>query len=328
MMIPRPRLPAGADLQHWRRYHDPLTLERFDQVCQSHTIESCGVRLHLDVYAHPEPSAPVLVFNHGGGGYSRMLVPLALALLDAGCSVVLPDQAGQGLSEGARGRSPAPVLVQNIVDAARWARERWPRNVLILGGGSLGSGLARYAAAAGAPADALFLYNLYEFAPQGDGLALTRMALLARIPGVQRLLALALRLPAMLLPGLPIPYRWLGRFEHMIPESDGRIFALWQADPVPMRTISLSVLSSLMNTSAAAPLEANRLPALVINPVRDRMIDPAVTQRNAWRLGGEKQIVEIACGHWPADSAPVAQIAAMAQEWMQAHAGLTRTPPG
>ena len=327
-MIPQPHLPAGADLQHWRRYHDPAVLARFDQLCQPHTIESCGLRLNLDVYAHPQPSAPVVVFNHGGGGYSRMFVPLALALVDAGCSVVLPDQAGQGLSEGARGAAPVSVLVQNIVDAAHWTRARWPNSTLILGGGSLGSGLACYAAAAGAPADALFLYNLYLFAPQGDGLALTRMALLARIPGMQRLLALALRLPAALLPGLPIPYRWLGRFEHMIPESDARIYPLWQADPVPMRTISLRFLSSMMNTLPAAPLEANRLPALIINPVRDRMIDPAVTQRNAERLGGTKQIVEIACGHWPADSASIAQIAALAQAWMQAHAGLTRTPPG
>lgn len=319
-------LPAGADRDYWRHYHDADTLRRFEALCAPVTLVSGGLRLNLDVYAQPDSSRPVIIFNHGAGGYSRMFIPIALGLYDAGCSVVLPDQAGQGLSEGARGAAPVPVLVQNVVDVARWVRERWPHSPLVLGGGSLGSGLTLYAAVAGAPADALFLYNLYTFSADGDGMALSRMAPLAAVPGLRRVLAALIRLPAALAPGLPIPYRWLGRFEHMLSGSDGRVLTLWQADPYPNRSVTARALCSMMNTPPAAPLEANRLPALIINPVRDRMIDPAVTARNAARLGGPKHIVELGCGHWPADSAIIQQIVAQVREWLSARAGLAAAP--
>lgn len=59
-----------------------------------------------------------------------------------GYTVILPEQRGQGMSEGRRGDYTAADLVQNIVDVSRWARQRYDGRPFMGGGG-----LSYYAAA-------------------------------------------------------------------------------------------------------------------------------------------------------------------------------------
>jgi pimeloyl-ACP methyl ester carboxylesterase len=287
------RLPPQSD--YWRKYFDDATLRRGDQLRREFHIPSTGVQIHLDVYEQPDRSAPAFIFNHGGGGYSRLFLPIALRLYDLGYTVVLPNQRGQGLSEGDRGDFTVPELVQNIVDAVTWARNRCTGR-LYVGGGSIGGGLAFYAAAAGAPVDALVLHNLYDFS--ADGLALSRLAAFGRVPAFASLSRLSMTLFARIIPRFRIPYMWIGMFERMVDERAVGFFELWKADPFPIKYISLRFMHSMMTTAPAAPLEQNQLPALVVNQTRDRMVDPNVTRRNYARLGGQKQYVEIDYGHW------------------------------
>jgi pimeloyl-ACP methyl ester carboxylesterase len=287
----------GAPSDYWRIYHDDSTLQRGDALRQSFRLPSTGVQLNLDVYEQPDRGAPVIIFNHGGGGYSRLFIPIALAMYDLGYTVVLPDQRGQGFSEGDRGDFIVSDFVQNIVDAAHWARDRY-RGPLFLGGGSIGGGLTYYAAAAGAPVDALVLHNLYDFGSAQDGLALSRMAPLARITGFAALAKLSTHILAALFPHFKIPYMWMGIFERMVDERAVGFFEQWRADPYPIKRVSLRFIRSMMNTPPAIPFEQNTIPALVINQTRDRMVDPAVTRRNYERLGGVKQYIEIDYGHW------------------------------
>lgn len=247
-----------------------------------------------------------MIFNHGGGGYSRLFLPIARALHGLGYTVILPDQRGQGLSEGDRGDFTVSQHVTNIVDVAHWARRAY-RGQLFMGGGSLGGGLTYYAAAAGAPVDALILHNLYAFEPGGDGLALSRMAALDRVPGVHALSRWSLSPLARLWPSFKIPYGWLGVFENMVDERAAGFYARWREDPFPIKRVSLRYIHSLMTTSPAIPFERSPFRSLVINQTRDRTVRPAVTRRNFERLGGDKRYVEIDYGHWAMSDAFVAE---------------------
>jgi len=260
------------------------------------TVTSTGVQLHVDLYEQAEPSAPTIIFNHGGGGYSRLFIPLALILHEKGYNVVIPDQRGQGLSSGSRSHFTMGQFVQNIVDVATWVRARYT-GPLFLAGGSIGGALT-YNAAAGAPVDAIICHNLYDFGDPRDTLAVSIFALLADWPVIPFAMANITRFFAAILPGLRIPYRLLGRFDKMVDERVGEFYEQWQRDPYPIKWISLRYMASTFSTPPAIPYEQNTLPVLVINQTRDKMVSPAVTRRNYERLNGPKHYAEIDYGHW------------------------------
>lgn len=316
----------GAGGEYWRRYHDDETLRRGDALRQVVALRSAGVTIHLDVYPQSDPGAPVVVFNHGGAGYCRLFVPLALRFHERGYTVVLPDQRGQGFSGGARGDYTIAACAQNIVDAARWARGRFGGPVL-LAGGSVGGALSYYAAAAGAPAAAIVCLNLFDFGGD-DALHFSRLAPLAELPGGARLVRMLL---ALLRPldWLRLPARWLARFDKLMDDRDAIFQRQWDADPVPPARLSLRQVASNLTTPPAVPFEDNAVPTLVLNQARDRMVDPAITRRNYERLGGPKRYVELDYGHWSNAPAFWDSVAAACDAWFREHSAVSedRTEP-
>jgi pimeloyl-ACP methyl ester carboxylesterase len=285
------------DRSYWKQYFEAETVAQAEALWQEFCISSTGVQIHLDVYEQPDRNAPVFIANHGGGGYSRFFVPLALALHKRGYTIIVPNQRGQGYSEGDRSDFTIGELVQNIVDVCLWARARYTGKVF-MGGASVGGGLTYKAAAAGAPVDAIICHNLYNFGDPHDALAVSRFAPLRHIPGVPGLIGLMMQLGAALWPKIRLPFAWLGAFEYMVDERDTQFYPLWLRDPLPIRGVSFRYMASTFTTPPAIPYEQNQLSVLVINQTRDRMVSPAVTKRNYDKLGGPKQYVEIDYGHW------------------------------
>ncbi|TPV94829.1 MAG: alpha/beta fold hydrolase [Myxococcales bacterium FL481] len=282
--------------EYWHRYYDEETLAFCERFRQSAEIQSTGVRIHLDVYANPNAQAPVVIVNHGGAGYSRMLITGAMLLHQRGYTVVLPDQRGQGLSGGNRGDYTIEESAQNIADACRWAKSKFQNDVFLVGA-SVGGGLAYYAAAAGAPAAAVACLNLFDFGNGIDGFEISRMPWLLRFPRICHIARAALsRLDRV--HRVQIPFHWIGAFDHLMDERDAQFQSYWQSDPIPPRWVSLRLLTSNLNTAPAIAFEDNRIPVLVINQARDKMVAPAVTHRNYERLGAPKRYVEIPFGHW------------------------------
>lgn len=286
-----------APADYWRTYHSDDVLARFDALCDERRITSTGITIHMDIYAQAADDAPVFIFNHGGGGYSRLFVPLALALYEQGYTVICPDQRGQGLSGGNRSDFTMGQFVQNIVDVAVWAQREFSGKIF-LGGGSVGGALTYKAAAAGAPVTAIVCHNLYNFGDPHDTLAVSNFAFLKNLPVVPQLFAATTRLFGTILPFVRIPYRMLGKFDKMVDERVVGFYDQWRQDPYPIKWVSLRYMASTFSTPPAIPFEANTLPILVINQTRDKMVSSATTRKNYERLGGDKHYVEIDYGHW------------------------------
>ena len=286
-----------ADHDYWRVYYNADVLARADALRKEYTISSTGVAIHIDAYEQSDATAPVFIFNHGGGGYSRLFIPLALEMHSRGYTVLVPDQRGQGLSGGNRSDFTMGQFVQNILDVASWADEKYA-GTLFMGGGSLGGALTYKAAVVGTPARAIVCHNLYDFGNPRDTLAVSIFSPLANLPLLPSLFATVTRLSAAVFPTLRIPYKMLGRFDKMVDERNTDFYAKYQRDPYPIKAISLRYMASTFSTPPAIPFEQNTVPVLVINQARDKMVDPALTRRNYERLGGEKAYAEIDYGHW------------------------------
>lgn len=306
------------NLNYWKNYFNADIITRSEALRQELRIPSTGVNIHMDVYEQPNPAAPVLIVNHGGGGYSRIFTEPLLAMYERGYTIIAPNQFGQGYSEGDRGDFTVGQFVQNIVDVTHWARTRYSAALFLLGG-SVGSGLVYNAAAEGAPADAVICHNLYDFGSIHDTIALSRFAALRHIPGFPAAMSATIRLLAAFMPGLRLPFHALAKFSAMVDERDTRFYDIWRSDPLPIKSVSLRYMRSTFTTPPRIPFEANTRPILVINPMRDKMVSPAVTKGNYERLGGPKHYVEIDYGHWATGAAFAQQYAGIVDDYLQQH---------
>jgi pimeloyl-ACP methyl ester carboxylesterase len=300
----------------WHNYYDIETIKRGDSIRQVHTVHSTAVDIHVDVYPRAETDAPLVLFNHGAAGYCRLFVELALGLYDRGYTVILPDQRGQGLSGGPRGDYTIAECVQNILDVADWAGSCWG-GPLFIAGGSVGGALTYYAAAA-ARAEAIACLNLFDFGNGLDGVAISRLAPLACRPALCKGI---LRGTALLKPfrQLRLPFNWFGAFDRLMDERDAAFQALWDADPVPPRRVTVHSLLSSLTTPPAVPFEENTIPVLVINQRLDKMVSPEVTRRNYERLGGPKRYLEVPFGHWSNQPGFWQAIIEAGDEWFRAY---------
>lgn len=298
---------------YWRIYYDEKVVERSAKIREEIEITSAGVNIHIDVYSNPNSNAPVVIFNHGAAGYCRLFVPLALSFYERGYTVVLPDQRGQGLSGGRRGDYTISECVQNILDVAYWAKNRF-RTPLFMAGGSVGGALTYYAAAAGAPANALACLNLFDFGNGIDGISISRLAFFARYTAIVKTLKVGM---AFLKPlhGLRIPFNWMGAFDKLMDERDVEFQSQWDADPVPPRLVSLRSLASNMTTAPTISFEENRVPVLVINQSLDKMVDVNVTKHNYERLSAPKRYLEVPFGHWSSQPEFWETIVRSCDEW-------------
>jgi alpha-beta hydrolase superfamily lysophospholipase len=298
---------------HWRNYYPPELVQRADQVRQSYSIVSTGVPLHIDAYIQPAGKAPVAVLYHGGGSYGRMATGIAMALYDRGYTVVVGDRRGQGLSGGQRGMTTWSQDVQNAVDIARWAKEQFKQPLFLIGG-SLGGPMSYYAAAAGAPAEAIACLNLYDWSPGSPDVAEifgTTAAAAARSAGAL----------VGALGWLRLPWKKLATeaWANILDERDVQGKLMWSQDTLVLSYVTIAFVHALTSTAPAVPFEHNQVPVLVINQARDRMTAPAITQRNYERLGGPKAYAEVDYGHYAFLEGFSQDIGTAADDWFRKH---------
>jgi alpha-beta hydrolase superfamily lysophospholipase len=296
-----------TQFDYWHCYYDRETVERSDELRQEFRFTPADVELHVDAYLQSDPDAPTLLLTHGEGTYARLFVHPALALHARGYSVLVLDQRGHGFSSGARYDFTLAQLAQDVLDAAHWARRMFS-GPLFLGGANLGGWLAYQASALGAPVVGLALHQLYDFTAPRDMLAGSRLAPLTGLPGGAQVASAAARALLAVSPRMRLSPDTLARQDALLDERDNGHYEAWQEDPNSPRAVSLRYAISTLAAPPALPYRENALPVLVINPTRDRMIDPEITRRTFENLGGPKTYAEIDYGHW-------SLLAPFAQEW-------------
>ena len=301
---------------YWRTYFDETIVEQAEAIRSSHTLTSRHVRIHVDAYEQAASAAPIFIFNHGGGVYSRLFTALAVELFALGYTVLLPDQVAHGLSGGTPQQLTVETMIQNVVDATAWARERYA-GPIILSGASLGSAVVAHAVAAGAPADLIVCHNLYQFGRVDNVVAFSRTPWAANLPLLPSVMPKVTAFLANQLPDLSLPYRLMGYFDRMVDERDAGFYEKWLADPVPMERVTLAYVNSMLSSKIAVPLAENERPFLVINPTRDKMVSPELTRRNYERLGGPKAYLELPYGHWSVSEAFLEEWTTAVHDWIQ-----------
>ncbi|NOK57656.1 MAG: hypothetical protein GFH27_549303n79 [Chloroflexi bacterium AL-W] len=301
------------NFNYWRNLCTPDVAERAECLRQSYDISSTGIRIHIDTYPQPNANAPVLIFNHGVRSYGRMMAGLIMGFYDQGYTVVAGDRIGQGFSGGQRGVMTFEQNAQNAVDIARWTKTRFGTPVFMFGT-SMGGPVTYCATAQGAPIDAIACFNLYDFSPGSPD-----------IPDLFGTLAqrFSTRFWFLLKPlsWVRLPWKKVNAkaWASVIDEREPHMNAIWSKDSLPLNFMSLKFIISLANSAPLIPFAQNQLPVLVINPNRDRMSDPAITQRNYERLGGPKHYAEVPYGHYAFAEGFGRSIAEAADPWFKQH---------
>ena len=292
-------------VHYWRNYLPADLQKRADALRQSRWITSLGLPLHVDVYPQTNLDAPVVVFFHGGGGYARLFAGLASAFHQQGFHVVMPDLIGQGFSAGDRSDFLFSQFIENGLDTVSWAKMEFT-GPMILSGGSMGSMLAYGTQAAliaqqQEPAQAVLTSNLYNPADINQMLGMTRLNPLLPL-GLGNTFKNALGFLVKRVPNLRLPYQPLAKFSAMVDDPSGHFFHHYRGDPNPIRRVSIRYLHSLLNYHYPVEFNQNRYPVWVINPVRDKMTSPSLTQQCFNQLAGPKKLIEWPCGHFALDN--------------------------
>jgi pimeloyl-ACP methyl ester carboxylesterase len=281
---------------YWQKYFSKQDIDWCLSNVREEKIHSTKVKIHLDIYEANKPKA-YLIFGHGGGGYSRIFIPLARELQKHNITVIFPNYIGQGFSEGDRSDLDIPEFVQNMTDTITWSFKTYGGNIpLFVSGGSQGSSVAYMAGSVDNRVKSLILHNFYDYADKSDILALTRFAFLSKNKLTTKISAWFSKTAGTLFPNLKISYQILAKFNNMVDEPE--FYQLWKNDPVPIQKINLAYFAHSINTEPKIKIEDNKIPTLVINPIKDKMVDPAITKRNYDRLNCKKEYVEIPFGHW------------------------------
>jgi alpha-beta hydrolase superfamily lysophospholipase len=225
-------------------------------------LDSAGGRIHLDIYERWS-ERPVAVLSHGMAGYGRLLANVAWVLHRRGFNVVLPDLKGYGHNPGRRGGWRWGELVQNLLDACRWA-EANVNPAVCLGGASMGGPLAYHAACRGEPVKALACYCLYDHTWPDLQRAISRFGPLTPVAGP------AFRLLARLMPRLPLPATMIASYYTL--SNDPAFNRTVRSDPMAGNVITLGAAVELIGTPLPIPFEAfDLVPILVLNPEEDEI---------------------------------------------------------
>lgn len=269
-------------------------------------VESCWAwrqaAVHLDRY-DVEDSPLAVVVLHGGGGHGRLLSSAGRMLADAGCSAVMPDLPGYGLTDAPAGMRRYDVWVALVADLVRAERERSGRPVALLGM-SLGGKLA---------------WDVTASLPPGTVAAVVATNLLDPSDpdvraGVARFAAVGRRIPALLartprrLDDLRVPLPLVAK-AHGIANDPQVVRALLEDRRGTGSRIAIGFLRSwLAYRPPIEPEQWRHGPVLLAHPGDDRWTPTALSLPFFRRIAGPTSFVELdRCGHLPMESPGVEQ---------------------
>jgi len=127
------RFHFDAGREYWRLSYPPDYIQWVADHLTTYHIPAGEVGVHLDVYARPERTAPVVILVHGLMTYGRLFLQIVRALHRRGYTVICTDMIGNGYSGGVRGDCPVGPATASVVQSTLWARQRFDGPLYLLG---------------------------------------------------------------------------------------------------------------------------------------------------------------------------------------------------
>ncbi len=225
------------------------------------TLSSDGFLLHLDIFP-AGVGDPVVVFVPGTAVYAMVYAEFMYKLSRLGFHVIGFDPRGHGRSQGLRGSYTIPELVRDTRAVIRYARERYSRDVFVVGS-SQGGIVAFYTAAEESDLRGVVCHNLADLADPAT-LGLTRF------PGLSRMLMPLMPL-TRLIPEFQVPIRCYLDLKKEETKHFGNALAFLEQAPLTLSSISLRAFASLAATPLPCPVEEVPVPVLILHAERDNI---------------------------------------------------------
>lgn len=261
--------------------------------CQNRKIESYGKDINLEIYDSQIEDAPVIIFSHGIAGYARVLLPFIIPLFRKGYTLIVPDLQGYGYNNGIKGDFEWNAHVQNLKDAAKFAKEKY-KGPVWLGGASMGGPLAYAAASECDFIEGLLCWCLWDFSDKEFMQNETSTG----------------RATYVLIPLFKFLSKFFGKVRlktyHLISYdtlTDSKEFnTLIKRDPQAGTHITLKGASSLvLDSKPAIPHSSYVKPVLVVQPGNDQITPKKYIKKTFEALGSKsKKYIEVEeASHFP-----------------------------
>jgi alpha-beta hydrolase superfamily lysophospholipase/2-polyprenyl-3-methyl-5-hydroxy-6-metoxy-1,4-benzoquinol methylase len=240
--------------------------------------------LHLYADERPDPAYAV-VLVHGTAGHGGCYDRFARTLAELGANVYALDLQGHGRSGGERGIFSMEGFLGDVAAAARFARERSGRRVVLVGA-SQGGEVAFHALCRSPDAEGAVCMNVLFCAerPMNRRIAFMRGRAAA---GTARLLGDRLRVP------LP----WVIDFRAAYREDPALLVAK-RRDPLYVWSYGFRSYRSIFSHEPPRPARENQKPVLIACGELDPIVPAAHCRACFERLGGPKSFLELpGAGH-------------------------------
>jgi len=278
-------IPGFNGKDYWKNYMEevfqPDLIEKWVEFVEHDWIISNEKRIHVEVYDTGDSKAPTLVFAHGMAGYARLLLPFLIPLRERGYNIVAPDLQGYGYNDGNKGEFEWNNHVQNMVDAAIYARNRFSGKIL-LSGASMGGPIAYSAASRLEKVDALICWCLWDLNDREFIINETHTGKYSYhlIPLFKAL--------SFLIGNVSINMNLLISYDTLC--NSDRMQELLKNDPLAGNHITLrGALSLILQAKPSIPFHKFTIPTLIIQPGADLMTPAKYSRKMYEQLGSEKK---------------------------------------
>jgi alpha-beta hydrolase superfamily lysophospholipase len=238
---------------------DTSTMEETD-------INANGFKIHLTVFPIGK-DAPTLVFMPGTTLYSQVYIEFMYGMYQQGFNVVGIDMRGHGMSSGPRGDYSINDLVDDMLAAVKYARERFGGKVAI-SGSSQGGMVAFYTVARDDSIAAAVCHNLADLNGK-DCLVLARLTP-ARFTLPQFLSPIAEFL-ANLYKSYSIPVSLYLDLKREKFKDGTDLLKYVSEDPQAVPWITIRALGSQLHTDLAKPVNAIKVPIMMVYSDKDNI---------------------------------------------------------
>ena len=228
-------------------------------------------------------------------------------LSEKGWRVLAIDQRGFGASGGERGRVSAARSIADVKAALRWIEREQPGLPLGLIGHSMGACFALGAMATDASVRAAVLCApMSSVRAEVSDLEFTGYKVARAASNFAERLGLG---------SIKVPYKY--RERHLFKDAE----AVKRAEAAGFlgRRIDLANFNDLLDMDSRAYAPHVRRPVLVILAKEDRAVKRASSVSVYEALGGEKEMVDVDCGHSMWGDCDAANVVAHADRWFRKH---------